>query len=137
MDLFLTPIDEARLCIKVISDIHLELIADHSYSVQRCFQNSIPTVLVLAGDIGNPYEDYFEEFLKECKAGFNYVVLVAGNHEYYAPEKHRNMAKSEARLDDVCRRTGCSFLNKNSIVIKGVRFAGCTMWSHIPEDIHK
>ena len=63
-----------------ISDIHLEL-----------WQDKMPIMkedkkihgLALLGDIGNPFDKNYHDFLMDCSNKFNKVYLLAGNHEYY------------------------------------------------------
>lgn len=82
-------------------------------------------VVILAGDIGKGVHG-----IKWAKRSFPDVpiIYIAGNHEYYGGD-----------IDDVKKMQGMSkllgihFLNNNSVVINGVRFLGCTLWSNIEQ----
>jgi len=89
-------------------------------------------VLILAGDVGNPYEEKYKNFLKSVSENFEKIFLITGNHEYYChgnsiieTDKHiTNIIQSE-RLDNVI------FLNNDFYDYKNYRFVGTTLWSKI------
>ncbi|GAU86719.1 Ser/Thr protein phosphatase family protein [Bosea sp. BIWAKO-01] len=53
------------------------------------------------------------------------VVYVAGNHEFYRSEMKSNLAEA-ARVAD---NAGIHFLHRRAVIINGVRFIGCTLWT--------
>jgi predicted phosphodiesterase len=54
------------------------------------------------------------------------VIYVAGNHEYY-----RNaLPKMTDTLRDAARDTNIHFLENEEIVLNGVRFLGCVLWTN-------
>lgn len=67
----------------------------------------------------------YAEFLSQCTAKFSRVLMVAGNHEHYG----NRLCKSHNTLRDLsCVDSRIIFLNRESIVIDGVRFLGTTLW---------
>lgn len=110
-----------------ISDLHLE----HGENVRL----SDGDVLILAGDIGHPFEQYLEDFLIYTKTKFKYVFYVAGNHEYYG----MRIDEANQQLSSLCNRCGVIFLNNTYYRMYipdslPVYFIGTTLWSYIPEE---
>jgi len=100
--------------IAVYSDIHLE------------FSNFAPPqldadVIVLAGDIGKGQQgiEWAQEYFEQP------VIYVFGNHEFYKGHFPRTLLK--------CRKANNSenvfILEQNAMVLKGVRFLGCILWT--------
>ncbi len=116
--------------IQLLSDLHLE--------AQPQFHASPAAgadVLVLAGDIGS-----FQRGSRLSGSGFGLerfsplpqhggwptpVLFVPGNHEYDALD----FDVAHARLRAACERLGIGWLERESIVLGGVRFLGTTLWS--------
>ena len=124
-----------RLKIHLISDVHLEYLSD-LFKVQQLIPNNInqKTCCVLAGDIGYPNDILYEKFISSVKQKFNYVIIIAGNHEYYNRENRRvfDMNQIEQQIEKIANRNNCYFLNKSTVMIEGIKFIGCTFWSYIP-----
>jgi predicted MPP superfamily phosphohydrolase len=53
------------------------------------------------------------------------VVLVAGNHEFYAKELNDTYSELRERAASI---SGLHFLEQQSVEIKGVKFLGATLW---------
>jgi hypothetical protein len=53
------------------------------------------------------------------------VLLVPGNHEYDG----QDFDAAHARLRQTCDRLGIAWLERESLVLQGVRFVGTTLWS--------
>lgn len=53
------------------------------------------------------------------------VLYVAGNHEYY----RESIPRLDHKLADAARTGGVHFMQNREIVIGGVRFLGCTLWT--------
>ena len=68
--------------IQLCSDIHLEYGDLSSSDFPRIIEPCAP-ILILAGDIGNPFEDIYKDFVRYCASLFETVLLLCGNHEYY------------------------------------------------------
>lgn len=79
-------------------------------------------VTVLAGDIGVGLEGV----AWALSAFRRPVVYVLGNHEYYG---QRLMPELLAAAREKCRGTHVHLLENDAVVIDGVRFLGCTLWT--------
>lgn len=154
------------MCIlRVISDLHLEL---RGYIPKDIFPDNISTeteeILILAGDIGDPYTKIYADFLELCRSKFELVIVILGNHEcmnenVYFPEKKSNDSISRTvepdnhsvvvtkprqkiysyeetvkHVENLCKIKGCVFLNNSGILYKGVKFIGSVLWSHVPKE---
>lgn len=119
--------------IHLISDLHME-----------CGQEFIDSevdanVVVLAGDIGDPFDKSYSELIGKMSDTYQKVFVIAGNHEYYLDRKkffpNRNsMQEVENRIHLVCNEySNVHFLQKDSYVWYGIRFLGCTLWSEITD----
>lgn len=78
-------------------------------------------VIILAGDIGE-----WVNGLEWARNRFKHqeIVYVAGNHEYYDCDL--------AILDELrakAKELDIHFLENDSVIINGVRFLGCTLWT--------
>jgi predicted phosphodiesterase len=116
--------------IQLLSDLHLELHPDFRPSPAPGAD-----VLVLAGDIGS-YQagsrlsdsDFgLARFspLAEYAAWPTPVLYVPGNHEYDGLD----FDETHARLREACERHGIIWLERETVVLNGVRFIGTTLWS--------
>jgi predicted phosphodiesterase len=133
-----------RLCIA--SDVHLEHRLEfdkNRLEFDRFFgsPNFEKSVLILAGDIGHPSKDEYVSFLRRCKEKFEHVVLVPGNHEYYAEDEiclPIPASKIESRLEEIAADLGIHYLNRSACTLRiddeSVTFLGCTLWSEIPQE---
>ena len=122
--------------IQLLSDLHLE-----SNPHFRAIPAPGADVLVLAGDIGSYQEgsqlsrlgiaDFgLAQFspLPISQGGSAWptpVLFVPGNHEYDGLE----FDDAHARLKDTCQRLGLTWLERETVVLGGVRFVGCTLWT--------
>lgn len=122
--------------IQLLSDLHLE-------SNPHFKAKSLPgaDLLVLAGDIGSyqggsllsslGIEDFgLARFspLPVALGGAGWptpVLFLPGNHEYDGLD----FEAADKRLRDACERLGLIWLERQSVVLAGVRFVGCTLWT--------
>ena len=112
----------------IVSDIHTEFL-DEDEKV------SFPSaeILILAGDIGNPYSSTYTKILLQFSKEYEYVVVVAGNHEYYGCGYDLN--KVQEKIRSVTNTfENVYFLNRDSVVIYGIEFIGATLWSRISHE---
>ena len=116
--------------IQLLSDLHLE--------TQPGF---VPTpapgadVLVLAGDIGSYQPGSALPALGDSDFGLarfsprhgwpTPVLFVPGNHEYDGLD----FDAAHTRLRETCTRLGITWLEREVVVLDGVRFVGTTLWS--------
>ena len=125
-----------RVNIQLLSDLHLE-----SNPYFRATPAEGADVLVLAGDIGSYQEgsqlsrlgiaDFgLAQFspLPVSQGGAGWptpVMFVPGNHEYDGAD----FDGGHARLKETCQRLGLTWLERETVVVGGVRFVGCTLWT--------
>ena len=113
--------------IQLLSDLHLEV---HPHFVPQPTPGA--DVLVLAGDIGSYQAGSLlgamgdEHFGLERFADWPVpVIFVPGNHEYDA----QDFDAAHARLRATCERLGLHWLERETLVLDGVRFVGTTLWT--------
>ena len=99
----------------VMSDLHLEF-------SNLLVSKTDADVVVLPGDIWKG-----DAGIYWARAAWpdKEIVYVAGNHEHYGKNRLEVMAK----LRIAGRETGVHFLENETVIIGGVRFAGCTLWT--------
>lgn len=120
----------ARMKIQLLSDLHLE--AHPHFQAQPAPDAD---VLVLAGDVGSYQQggqltdgDFgLAQFspLPQWGAWPTPVVFVPGNHEYDA----QDFDEAHLRLQRTCGKLGIAWLERETLVLNGVRFVGTTLWS--------
>lgn len=132
------------LRLQYVSDIHLE------------YRNKIPIIkpktnyLALLGDIGYPNQPIYHEFLKYCSQNWDQVILLSGNHEYWA--KHTNIQDNNVLVKNdyvnknthfenidlmisnlVSKYDNIHFLNNASYLLDNHLILGTTLWSKNPD----
>ena len=122
--------------IQLLSDLHLE---SHPHFTAQPAPGA--DVLVLAGDIGS-YQDgsllsslNIADFglarfspLPIAQGGAGWptpVFFIPGNHEYDGLD----FDEAHSRLRETCEKLGIVWLERECIVMQGVRFIGCTLWT--------
>jgi len=128
--------------IRLLSDLHLELypqtemptaisapgIARQGYPLSNLKFKKNADVVILAGDIGNPYQDSYINLLRLLSLTHTKVFVITGNHEYY---NKRTMSKIDHKIKKLCLdEDNIHFLQTDSIVYNRVKFIGCTLWSN-------
>lgn len=116
--------------IQLLSDLHLESHPDFA-------PESAPgaDVLVLAGDVGS-YQpgshltargdtDFGLARFSPLQGWPTPVLFIPGNHEYDGLD----FDSAHARLQETCSRLGLIWLERETVVLGGVRFVGTTLWS--------
>jgi hypothetical protein len=100
------------------SDLHLEFapFSPPPSSIEEA------DVLVLAGDVHQAYHaiSWIRSVWRDKP-----VVYVAGNHEFYSG--HWDFSLGVIRQDAAEKHV--HFLENDQVVLEGVRFLGCTMWT--------
>lgn len=107
----------------VISDLHLE------FGLYE-FVDGLPEfdAAVFAGDIGRPVKEAVLWLACQSARGplkDRPVIYVAGNHEFYHTEMHSNLAAGRQAADEA----GIHLLQRDAVILDGVRFLGCTLWT--------
>jgi len=113
--------------IQLLSDLHLE-----AHPHWKAEPAPGADLLVLAGDIGS-YQPGSQ--LSDSDFGLGQfsphtgwptpVVFVPGNHEYDGMD----FDVAHGRLRETCDRLGLIWLERETVVLQGVRFVGTTLWS--------
>ena len=122
--------------LQLLSDLHLE-----SNPHFRAVPVPGADVLVLAGDIGSYQSGSQLSRLDVPDFGLRQfsprpvaegggawptpVLFVPGNHEYDGLD----FDEAHARLQETCARLGLIWLERQTVVLGGVRFVGCTLWT--------
>ena len=104
----------------VLSDLHLEQAPFTPESVDA-------DVIVLAGDVWNGTRGV--EWAREWAEG-RPVLYVAGNHEFYG----HGLPELIEELRAAAAGSPIHVLENDEVVIDGVRFLGCTLWSDFDFD---
>ncbi len=118
------PASGPSLSILAVSDLHLEFEPFELAALMKKQGIAAPDILVLAGDIGlgvkgMEWAARQREVLK-CE-----VLYVKGNHELYG----RQFDEVVDLLKITGKREGIFYLDCDEIILKGVRFLGCTLWT--------
>lgn len=143
-----------------ISDIHLEFRNYHHWLQYFNFNTSKCDIIVLAGDIGNPFHksNYYQRFLEKCSTQAKHTLLVAGNHEFYQQNKH-SMIQTKNKLGLMCEmitkrnklhvstdsnfeiNNGTVHFLDNSVFTymnpknnTPIQFIGSTLWSNVSKE---
>ena len=121
--------NSAGLRIQLASDLHLERYP--GFTPQPAPEAD---VLVLAGDIGSyqagsllPTADFGLTRFSPLQPGspWKRVLFVPGNHEYDGLEH----GETGERLRALCAELGITWLDREAVVVDGVRFLGTTLWT--------
>jgi hypothetical protein len=115
-----------------VSDLHLEF---RGFEVNKIIESIIPAApyLVLAGDIGKPSHPNYTFFLAAMSKRFEYVFLVAGNHEFYGS----SVPEALAAITKICDGfPNVYFLNSELFVDASlpIHIFGGTMWTLVKSE---
>ena len=110
------------VALQIASDLHLEFVEGRQPRMRDVLVPSAPN-LALLGDIhvlgDSEGAASYEGFVRECAQHFERVILLAGNHEFYAKNKydpvtHRQVIERLRRIAEVCG-DGVVFLHNDMI----------------------
>lgn len=122
--------------IQFVSDLHLE----YNKGYKNMITPSAP-ILCLNGDICacgiEKGLKLFIEFLSYYKDKFDYILHIAGNHEYYGNYKE-DKTFSYIELNEIFKNLNQKFynyyfLNNDIFQYKDAIFLGTTLWTNIPQ----
>ena len=129
--------DEAK--IQVASDLHIEFYGTLEKVPDDIIVPKAP-VLALLGDIALSHTDLLKGFLHLQADRFQYVLFLAGNHEFYNShhgDYHQKFTVKEQLewMKSVCdERPNLYFVERQVVELGGVRILGTTLWSNIPTE---
>ncbi|AHV92950.1 metallophosphoesterase [Bordetella holmesii] len=113
--------------IQLLSDLHLETNPEFEFSPAPNAD-----ILVLAGDIGSyqagsrlPDADFGLGRFAHAPGRAPHIIFVPGNHEFDG----LGYRAATERLQAICSRLGIHWLERESLVLDGVRFLGTTLWT--------
>ena len=121
--------------IQYISDIHLEFL--HIEEIKSKARKIVPVcpILILSGDIGNPFHKGYKLFIEEMNNKFEKVFIISGNHEYYGG---KSMEETDIQIKDIVKEcVNVSYLQNSYEDYKGIRYIGSTLWSNITDPNYK
>jgi len=124
-----------------LSDIHLET---HTFPHQTWSKiKPCAPYLIIAGDLGNVFDQWYKRFLSEVSSQFKYVFLISGNHEYYYVKGHfisdtdQWMSYVDQEIEKITKGfKNVIFLQNKLFLIPDTHIAvyGTTLWSDILDD---
>lgn len=122
-----------------LSDFHLEFYKK-SIPYETILRWKGGDILCLAGDIGYPELDSYYTFLDYCSSLFQYVFLIAGNHEYYrtSSNSQKTISNTNEKIEQICRKfINVYFLRESSIYIPeyNLNVIGTTLWTKGADNI--
>ncbi len=105
--------------IQIASDLHLEFL-ERTHPDYQIIDETDADVLVLAGDINRDTRaiDTFNSWHIP-------VIYIHGNHELY----HGHAYKAVEQLRSAAVGTNVHYLDDDEVILHGVRFLGCTLWT--------
>ncbi len=107
--------------IQLLSDLHHEYHTDEVPPIAE----SAADVVILAGDIDVGTAG-ISWAVAESERLAKPLIYVAGNHEYY----HGDIAALDELRAAAAGSDAVHFLERDAVVIDGVRFLGCTLWTN-------
>jgi hypothetical protein len=102
----------------IVSDLHLEF----GTNFQPPASADKADIIVLPGDIWK--KDHGIHWARSTWPD-KPIVYVAGNHEFYGLQRGNGLAM----LRIGAKEAGVHFLENEEVVIEGIRFLGCTLWT--------
>lgn len=131
--------------VQYMSDLHLELFPGFRIAPE----DVAASVLLLAGDIGDPGSDEYRAFMLDCALKFEAVYVVLGNHEGYG----RSWDEALRLASSACLNASASAQASSSVTLldrgsatvpprltggRRIRVLGATLWSRVsPSDAYE
>lgn len=119
--------------IQIVSDIHL----DYNDINESDFKDIIKPsaeILIIAGDLGNPFNNNYYDFLLFYSTLFLKIFIISGNHEYY----YNDIFQTDIKIEEICSKfNNIYFLNNKYYEYNGILLIGSTLWSNIPNNLEK
>lgn len=110
----------------ILSDLHLEFGLFHPPDPDRY------DIVVLAGDI-HPGDKAVHWAQRPSTFAGKPVVFVPGNHEFYGRERSHTLQELRQRAAG----SNVHLLDRDAVVLSGVRFLGATLWTDFAVDVER
>jgi predicted phosphodiesterase len=107
--------------VQLLSDLHNEF---YRPDTAPEIEQTDADLIVLAGDIDVGL-DGLVWASKEAERLGKRILYIAGNHEFY----HHDIALLDTMREVAAKSASVDFLENDCLVIDGVRFLGCTLWT--------
>lgn len=107
----------------VLSDLHIDV--NHRAPLELPRPSPAHDVVVVAGDICQGMAEGVRFIVRE-ELNTKPVVYIGGNHEFYGHDRHDELAAGRA---EAASHPNIHVLERNGVVIGGVEFLGCTLWT--------
>ena len=109
---------EIKITCQYFSDLHLEFYKDPLLVIYHL--KPVADYLFIAGDLGYPFESYFEQAFRIWSPLFKHIFYVHGNHELYNPKNNSKVPLTseeiQTKIKEICSALpNVSYLN-NEIV---------------------
>lgn len=107
----------------VLSDLHVDI--NRQYPLAIPDPRPAHDVVVISGDIGEGVANGVKWIAANGLSRVP-VVYVTGNHEFYAHDRHDELAagrRAASAFDNI------HILERDAVELAGVRFLGCTLWT--------
>ncbi len=117
--------------IRYISDVHLEFYNPNKMNkFVKLIKPGLDEVLILAGDIGNPYSENYDIFMNYVDNNFKKIFVIAGNHEFY--KNNKTIEETNEYLMNYFKKfNNITFLNNTIEKYEEKYFIGTILWSKI------
>lgn len=112
-----------------ISDIHLDYQVNLPKIIPKAYN------LILAGNIGDPYNKKYSDFLYYISELFEKVFIISGNYEYYST--FRTMKEIDNKIKDITKcKINLFFLQNESYHFPNSNLSvyGSTLWKDEPKE---
>lgn len=118
--------------LQIVSDLHIDI---NRITVNK-FKKFIKPIcdnLAILGDTCNNYNnENLNDLIKYCTDNFKNVFYIAGNHEYFCKNGKYTMNDVDTHFKNISY-PNFHYLQRNKVVIDGIKIIGCTLWSKIHE----
>lgn len=113
-----------EMIIHLYSDLHIEHLKRKTVdTILDCMPGG--EMAILAGDIGTIKKiSQLSRFLKEVKSKYQYVVYVAGNHEFFGV----SLTDGIKILREECQKLGVNYLENDLLIANDLTIWGGTGW---------
>jgi Icc-related predicted phosphoesterase len=107
----------------ILSDLHVDVNRRHPLVLPSPRPDH--DAVVIAGDICHGLDEAVW-FIAGEELDAKPVIFVAGNHEFYGFDRHAELTAGRA---EAAKFANIHMLERDSVVIDGVAFFGCTLWT--------